>query len=150
VRAPASKIVREVMQLPGIVLQRHDKLTALVERTREIPAIATAVVYPCDENSLEGTLEAADEEMIVPILVGPAGLIKAAAIKIGRKLDGIELVDAPDSHAAAARAVGLVREGRAEQLMKGSLHSDEILGAVVGREAGLRTPRRISHVFVMD
>jgi len=150
VRAPTAKIVREVAELPELTLRRHDKLAAVIERTREIPAIPTAVAFPCDESSLNGALEAAEEGMIVPILVGPRALIEAAAGRLGRELGAVEIVDAADSHDAAARAVALVRDGRAELLMKGSLHSDEILAAVIARDTGLRTRRRVSHVFVMD
>jgi phosphate acetyltransferase len=128
----------------------HARYEQLLARARLLPPVRTAVAHPCDEFSLAGALEAAGLGLIEPILVGPLARIRAAAAKLGRSLDGIELVDAEHSHAAAAIAVAVVKEGRAESLMKGSLHSDELLGAVVSREGGLRTSRRISHCFVMD
>ena len=108
------------------------------------------MAHPCDESSLAGAVDAARLGLIAPILVGPEARIKAVAEKSGIDLTGFEIVDAPHSQAAAARAVELVREGRAEALMKGSLHSDELMGEVVKRDTGLRTSRRISHCFVMD
>jgi phosphotransacetylase len=108
------------------------------------------VAHPCEENALAGALEAAELGLIQPILVGPVAKIEQVARESGADLDGLELVDAPHSHAAADAAVELVRNGKAELLMKGSLHSDELLGAVVARDTGLRTGRRVSHVFIMD
>ena len=110
----------------------------------------TAVAHPCEATALAGAVEASENRLIVPILVGPAGKIGEIAKANGIRLDQVRIVDAPHSHAAAAKAVQLVREGQAELLMKGSLHTDELLGAVVARETGLRTGRRISHVFIMD
>ncbi|MBW8838108.1 MAG: bifunctional enoyl-CoA hydratase/phosphate acetyltransferase, partial [Burkholderia sp.] len=110
----------------------------------------TAVAHPCDESSLAGAVDAAKLGLIKPILVGPKARIGAAAEKSRINISGFELVDAEHSHDSAAKAVALVREGRAECLMKGSLHTDELMGAVVSREGGLRTARRISHAFVMD
>ena len=112
--------------------------------------VPTAVAHPCDESSLTGAVDAAKMGLIAPILVGPAARIKAVAEKCGLDISAFEIVDTPHSHASAAEAVRLVREGRAECLMKGSLHTDELMGAVVAREGGLRTARRISHCFVMD
>ena len=126
------------------------KYERLLERCRGLAPIPTAVAWPCDETSLAGAMDAAAQGLIAPLLVGPAATIAQLAKKHGVDLRGAEVVDVDDSHAAAARAVALVREGRAELLMKGSLHSDEILGAVVSKEGGLRTGRRLSHVFVMD
>ena len=126
------------------------KYESLLERCRGLDPIPTAVAWPCDETSLAGAIDAAKQGLITPILVGPAAKIaevaKAHKIDVGRT----EIVDVGDSHAAAARAVQLVREGKAELLMKGSLHSDEILGAVVAKESGLRAGRRLTHVFLMD
>jgi phosphotransacetylase len=110
----------------------------------------TAVAHPCEATALEGAVEAAGHGLITPILVGPAAKIQEVAAESGIDLSGAQIVDAPHSHASAARAVELVRLGKAEVLMKGSLHSDELLGAVVAKETGLRTGRRISHVFIMD
>ena len=106
--------------------------------------------HPCEASALAGAVEAAQKKLIVPILVGPAAKIAETAKSAGLDLGGLEIIDVPDSHAAAEKAVALVREGRAEVLMKGSLHTDELLSAVVSREKGLRTGRRISHAFLMD
>jgi len=126
------------------------KYEILLERCRGLAPIPTAVAHPCEETALAGAIEAARIGLITPILVGPAARIREIAKKAGIELGGVEIVDAPHSHAAADRAVALVREGRAELLMKGSLHSDEILAAIVSKETGLRTGRRISHAFIMD
>ncbi|QFR32703.1 phosphate acetyltransferase [Ancylobacter sp. TS-1] len=128
----------------------HGKYERLIARAGEVGALPTAVAHPCDASSLRGALDAADAHLIVPILVGPEARIRAVAEAEGLDLTGIEIVDAPHSVASAAKAVELVRAGRAAFLMKGSLHSDELLGAVTARETGLRTGRRISHVFIMD
>jgi phosphate acetyltransferase len=128
----------------------HEKYQRLIDAAKESPPIATAVAHPCSATSLAGALDAAKLGLIRPILVGPTAKIVAAAKQLGRDLSDCELVDAPHSHAAAAAAVQLVTRGRAEALMKGSLHTDELLGAVVKRDTGLRTARRISHGFVLD
>jgi phosphotransacetylase len=112
--------------------------------------VPTAVAHPCETSALAGAIEAAQKGLIAPILVGPAAKIDELARSSGIHLGSAEIVDAPHSHASAAKAVELIRQGRAELLMKGSLHTDELLGAVVARETGLRTGRRISHVFLMD
>ena len=130
--------------------RKHEKYERLLQRAREFPPVTTAVAHPCDESSLTGAVDAAKMGLIKPILVGPKARIDAVAAKCKLDLSGFERVDAPHSHASAAEAVRLVREGRAECLMKGSLHTDELMGAVVSREGGLRTARRISHCFVMD
>jgi phosphotransacetylase len=126
------------------------KYDRLLERCAGLPPVPTAVVHPCEQSALAGALEAAEKGLIDPVIVGPAGKIAEIANASKLRLSGVEVIDTPHSHASAAVAVQLVREGRAELLMKGSLHSDELLGAVVARDAGLRTGRRISHVFVMD
>ena len=125
------------------------KYERLLERCASLEPIPTAVAHPCEATALAGAVEAAEKGLIVPILVGPAAKIKATAESAGIDIGGLEIVDAEHSQAAAARAVGLVREGRAEILMKGSLHTDELMAAVVSRD-GLRTGRRISHAFIMD
>ena len=125
------------------------KYERLLARCKGLPPTPTAVAYPCDQVSLEGALEAAKLGLIAPILVGPAENIKAVAAKYRFDITGCEIVDAPDSETAAAKAVEQVRLGRAEALMKGSLHTDELMGAVVRRDTGLRTARRISHCFVI-
>lgn len=134
----------------GTPAPRHEKYERLVAACRSIAPVPTAVVHPCDATSLGGAVDAAKEGFIAPILVGPAARIRAVAQAEGIDLAPYEIVDAPHSHAAAAAAVALVREGRASLLMKGSLHTDELLHAVAKREGGLRTERRISHVFIMD
>src|SRR5262245_31648040 len=126
------------------------KYDRLLERCRGLDPIPTAVAYPCEETALAGAIDAAAKGLITPILVGPAATINELAKAKGINLGGARIVDVPDSHTAAAKAVELVRTGEAELLMKGSLHSDEILGAVVAKESGLRSGRRLSHVFIMD
>ena len=128
----------------------HDKFQRLVERAQREAPVVTAVVHPCDQVSLESAVEAARLRLIVPILVGPESRIREEAEKGGVDIGAFEIVDAAHSHDSAARAVEQVRCGKAEALMKGSLHTDELMGAVVSREAGLRTARRISHCFIMD
>jgi phosphate acetyltransferase len=128
----------------------HDKYDRLIAACKGLPPTPTAVAHPCDESALAGALDAAGLGLIAPILVGPEARIRAVAAKAGLDLGNLEIVDAPHSVESAARAVSLVREGRAEALMKGSLHTDELMAAVVRRETGLRTARRISHCFVMD
>jgi len=128
----------------------HRKLHVLIAAAQKHAPAKTAVAHPCDSSSLEGVMEAARLGLIDPILVGPESRIRAVALEAKLDLGQTEIVDAKHSHDAAAKAVALVREGRAEVLMKGSLHTDEIMGAVVARETGLRTSRRISHCFVMD
>ena len=128
----------------------HEKYDRLIARCRSLPPTPTAVAHPCDRSSLEGAVQAAEGGLIVPILVGPADRIAAVAKEHGLDISRYEVVDAEHSHAAAETAVRLVREGRAEALMKGSLHTDELMAAVVRRETGLRTARRVSHCFVMD
>jgi phosphotransacetylase len=126
------------------------KYERLLEKCRGLAPVSTAVAYPCEKSALAGALEAAEEGLIEPILVGPAVQIEAIAHQSGLDLSRSSIVDATDSLCAARRAVELVRQGEAELLMKGSLHTDELLGAVVARDTGLRTGRRISHVFIMD
>jgi phosphotransacetylase len=126
------------------------KYESLLERCRNLEAVPTAVAHPCEESALAGAVEAGAKGLIIPILVGPVKKIRDVAAKHGIDLGTLRIVDVPHSVAAAAKAVELVRTGEAELLMKGSLHTDELLGAVVARETGLRTGRRLSHVFIMD
>jgi len=128
----------------------HEKYQRLIDASKELPVVVTAVAHPCDQTSLAGAIDAATRGLIRPILVGPRAKIEAVARQHKLDITNVELVDAPHSHAAAAQAVRLVTEGRAEALMKGSLHTDELLGAVVKRDTGLRTARRLSHAFVLD
>jgi phosphate acetyltransferase len=129
---------------------QHDKFRRLVEVAQKHAPATTAIAHPCDQVSLESAVEARRMKLIEPILVGQKDKIAKAAGDAGIDLGDIEIVDAAHSHDAAAKAVALVREGRAEALMKGSLHTDELMSAVVARETGLRTGRRISHCFIMD
>ena len=126
------------------------KYERLLQRCVGLNPVWTAVAHPCEATALRGALEASRKGLITPLLVGPAAKITATADSAGIDLGETDIVDTPHSHASAATAVDLVRKGRAELLMKGSLHTDELLAAVVSREAGLRTGRRISHVFIMD
>jgi len=128
----------------------HAKYERLIARAKQVPPAKTMVVHPCDESSLRGAAEAAGAGIIVPVLVGPVAKITAAARAHGVDIKAFELVDAPHSEAAAAKAVELVQQGKGELLMKGSLHTDELMRAVTSKTGGLRTARRISHVFVMD
>jgi phosphate acetyltransferase len=129
---------------------KHEKYQRLIEACKQLPPTPTAVAHPCDASSLEGAMTAARMGLIVPFLVGPRERIKSVAAAAGIDLSGAEIVDTAHSEASAAAAVQLVREGKAEALMKGSLHTDELMAAVVQRETGLRTARRVSHCFVMD
>ena len=126
------------------------KYEQLLARCQRLAAVPTAVAHPCEATALAGAVEAAQLGLIVPLLVGPAAKIAQVASSGRIDLGRFEVIDVPHSHAAAAKAVELVRGGRAEILMKGSLHTDELMGAVVARDGGLRTARRISHAFVMD
>jgi phosphate acetyltransferase len=131
-------------------LREHDKYDALIRSCAALAPVRTAVAHPCDEASLRGALKAGNAHIILPILVGPELRIRALAKSIGLDLDGVRIVDQPHSHAAAAKAVELVRAGEVDALMKGSLHTDELMAEVVRSDTGIRTARRISHVFVMD
>lgn len=133
-----------------IIEDMFDGYGMLMEACKSREAVITAVVHPCDQVSLSGAVEAAAQGLIVPVLVGPEARIRSIALEHGIDISGYRIVDAAHSHDSAVRAVELVRNGEAEVLMKGSLHSDEVLEAVLNREHGLRTGRRISHVFVMD
>ena len=130
--------------------RKHDKYQRLIDFCKTLPPTPTAVAHPCDESSLRGAVDAAAMGLIAPILVGPRARIEAVAKEHGLDISGLPIVDAAYSQESAARAVALVREGRAEALMKGSLHTDELMGEVVKRDTGLRTARRVSHCFVMD
>ncbi|RIK67852.1 MAG: phosphate acetyltransferase [Planctomycetota bacterium] len=130
--------------------RRTDAYMELLRRCKPLEPAITAVAFPCEESALAGPVEAAKAGLISPILVGPRQQIRAVATSVGLNIDSYEIEDVPDAHAAAARAVELVRTARAEILMKGSLHTDELMGAVVASATGLRTGRRISHAFVMS
>jgi phosphate acetyltransferase len=128
----------------------HDKYDRLIAVARKHPPMATAVAHPCDAVSLESAIEGARLGLLKPILVGPHARVLDVAARAGLDIGDFELVDSQHSHDSAAKAVELVRAGRAEALMKGSLHTDELMGAVVARDTGIRTARRLSHCFVMD
>jgi phosphate acetyltransferase len=128
----------------------HAKYDALIARCASLPAVPTAVVHPCDAASLDGALQAAAAGLIVPLLVGPEARIRRVAAEAGLDIAACRIVDTPHSHASAAKGVELVHSGEASALMKGSLHTDELMGAVVAHDGGIRTNRRVSHVFVMD
>jgi len=132
------------------VATRHEKHEHLIAAAQKQAAIKVAVAHPCDESSMRGVGEAMRLRLIEPILVGPVERIRRAAEQVSLDIGGVELVDAQHSHASAAKAVELVRAGKAEALMKGSLHTDELMGAVVSGATGIRTERRISHCFIMD
>jgi phosphate acetyltransferase/phosphate butyryltransferase len=149
--APHDKVRRPRVLLPEVKLHvQGAQYAKLIAATEALAPVRTAVVHPCDVLSVTGALDAARQGMIVPLLVGPKGKIEAAAKAARRSLEGIELLDVPHSHAAAEAAVALVRAGKAEALMKGALHTDELMDAVVDATLGLRTERRMSHVYVLD
>jgi phosphate acetyltransferase len=129
---------------------RGAKYERLIARAVEAGALSTVVVHPCDETSLSGAMEAASRGLIRPLLVGPTDKIASVAAEHRIDISSCEIVDAAHSDDSAAKGVALIREGRGELLMKGSLHTDELLRQVTSRERGLRTARRISHVFIMD
>jgi phosphate acetyltransferase len=129
---------------------RHVKFQRLVDEARKLQPTKTAIVHPCNQVSLESAIEAARLGLIAPILVGPEARIRAVAARAGLDIGGMPIVDAEHSHESADKAVELVRLGQAEALMKGSLHTDELMGAVVAHGTGIRTSRRISHCFVLD
>jgi phosphate acetyltransferase len=141
----------EAVLSPGAqTTPQHAKFKDLVARAQRNPEAIAAVAHPCDRISLASAVEAARLKLIAPMLVGPRTRIAQVADEHGIDISGFEIIDAAHSNESAAKAVELVKHGRAETVMKGSLHSDELMGAVVSREAGLRTARRISHCFIMD
>lgn len=149
--APTEKIKRPLTEMPRAYLHEHgERLNALVDKARAYAPIRTGVVHPVNKISIEGVVGAIEKDLIAPVLIGPQAKIEAAAAEAGFDLQGVEVVDAPHSHAAAAKAVALVREGKLDALMKGALHTDEIMSEVVSQTNGLRTERRISHTYVMD
>ena len=148
--APTEKIRRPRVALPEVQLRRHDRYAELIARCSELAPIPTAVAYPCDKVSLEGAVRAAEARLISPVLVGPEAKIRSVAATEGLDIAAYEIVNTEHSHAAAAKAVALARAGKVEALMKGSLHTDELMHEVTATETGLRTARRISHAFIMD
>jgi phosphate acetyltransferase len=150
VRIPAERVTLRPEARPDIILHHHRHLEQLMRRSAAAPPLTVAVAWPCDRDSLLGALEARRQGAMQPILVGSRAAIEATAAAAEVSLDGCELIEADTPHEAAAIAVRLCRESRAGTLMKGSLHTDELMAAVVAREGGLRGARRISHVFAMD
>jgi phosphate acetyltransferase len=130
--------------------RKHAKYDALIYACHALAPVRTAVVHPCDETSLRAAFEAAEAKIIRPLLIGPEARIRTLAATFKLDISAQRIIDAPFSHASAARAVEIVRSGEADALMKGSLHTDELLAEVTKEETGLRTSRRISHVFIMD
>jgi phosphate acetyltransferase len=151
VLAPTTKVRQPKTQLHEVSLRRrHHVFEDLVERCKALEPISVAVCHPCDQVSLEGPLEAYKAGLIEPILVGPEAKIRSVAEEFGMDIAGLRIIDTIHSHDSAEKAVALCRSGEAEALMKGSLHTDEMMHEVASRERGLRTSRRISHVFIMD
>ena len=130
--------------------RQHEKYESLIYACHALAPVRTAVAHPCDETSLRGAVEAAEAKIIKPVLVGPEARIRTLAASLNLDISKFELVATPYSHASAAKAVEIVRKGEADALMKGSLHTDELMAEVVNKDTGIRTARRISHVFIMD
>ncbi len=151
VLAPTEKIKRLRIHLPEVTVSDKElRYQHLLSMTDGLEPVRIAVAHPCDVESLAGPLQAAAEGLVIPVLVGPEAKIRAVAEAEGFELAGVEIVDVPHSHAAADKAVAMARNGEVEAVMKGSLHTDELMSAVVNKAHGLRTERRISHVFVAE
>jgi phosphate acetyltransferase len=150
VRAPTRRIAYSDLATPEVLVRHGDVFARLFKRCEGLPAVSCAVVHPCDLDSLAGPLEAAKRGLIVPVLVGPQAKIRAVAKAHGLDLGSHRILDAEHSQEAATKAVAMARAGEVDSLMKGSLHTDELMAAVVPSATGLRTARRISHVFVID
>ena len=148
--APREKFDRDGVDVPGLVVQRHRHFEALLERARPLPAMPTAVVCPDDANSLGGALLASKEGIITPILIGRRSGIEATAKAEGTDISALEIIDVEGDSAAAATACQLVHEGRVAAVMKGHLHTDDLLKPMLEKGTGLRIGRRFTHVFVMD
>jgi phosphate acetyltransferase len=151
VLAPSEKVKLHRAQMPEVrVHDTAERYRHLIERTKGMAAIDMAVVYPCHAESLGGALSAAEAGLIRPVLIGPRAQMEEAARALGADLAGYEVIDVDHGHDAAVKAVELARAGKVKALMKGSLHTDAIMGAVVATASGLRTDRRVSHIFYMD
>ena len=148
--APTERINYTDIATPEVIFRRTDVFARLIKTCEGMPPVVCAVVHPCDQDSLLGPLEAAKRNLITPVLVGPEAKIREAALAAGVDISPFRIVDTEHSHAAADKAVAMARAGEVDALMKGSLHTDELMAAVVPSATGLRTKRRISHVFVMD
>jgi len=150
VAAPTARLRYSNIATPEVILRRNDGFAPLFARCRGLAPVPCGIVHPCDRDALLGPIEAAKRGLITPVLVGPAAKIRAVAAAEGVDLTPYRIVDVEHSHAAARQAVAMVRAGELDALMKGSLHTDELMAAVVDGATGLRTERRVSHVFVMD
>jgi phosphate butyryltransferase len=150
VQAPDAARSFDGAEVPGLTVQSHRHFDALLARAEPLPPLPTVVVCPESPDALMGAMLGRAHTLIDPIFVGSPAKIAAAAVEAGADITGIEIIDIPDHRAAALRAVALIHEGRARALMKGHLHTDQLLHAILKKETGLRTNRRLSHVFVMD
>ncbi len=150
VTAPRLSTTYSEMVPPQITVRRSDEFVKLLKACVKVPPVPCAIAYPCDHDSLLGPIEAAERRIIRPVLVGPEDRIREVARAAGIDISSYRIVSVPHSHEAAEKAVEMARNGEVEALMKGSLHTDELMGAVVKSDTGLRTAKRISHVFVMD
>nr|WP_321361678.1 bifunctional enoyl-CoA hydratase/phosphate acetyltransferase [uncultured Hyphomonas sp.] len=148
--APKDSVRVKRRHMPGIRLRRHDRYDAFIARAKDSPTVRAAIVHPCSAIAIQGAVEVRDEDLLEPVLIGPRAKIEAAAEEAGVSLDGFDIIETEHSHAAAAKAVEMAVNGDVAVLVKGSLHTDELLGAVVAHDSGLRTERRISHVYAMD
>ena len=147
--APKKKISRPLAELPKVHLRRESRYLELLQACESLPPVTTAVVHPCSDDALTGPVQAAEAGLIKPILVGPEEKIRAVAEAEGLDISPYPLISVEHSHLAAEQGVALVRSGEAEALMKGSLHTDELLHAVLARDTGIRTERRLSHCFAL-
>jgi phosphate acetyltransferase len=150
VTAPRLSTTYSDMVPPQITVRRSDEFVKLLKACEKVPPVPCAIAYPCDHDSLLGPIEAAERKIIQPVLVGPEDRIREVARAAGIDIGPYRIVSVPNSHEAAEKAVEMARNGEVEALMKGSLHTDELMGAAVKSDTGLRTAKRISHVFVMD
>jgi phosphotransacetylase/acyl dehydratase len=150
VAAPSERIAYSNVATPELILRRNDGFAKVFARCKPLPPVTCAIVHPCDRSSLTGAIEAARAGLIVPVLVGPPAKIRAVAKAEGIDIEACQLVAADHSHASVERAIEMANAGSVDALMKGSLHTDELMAAVVAGATGLRTNRRMSHVFVMD
>jgi len=150
VAAPTRRISYTDLATPEVIFRRTDVFAQLIRTCAGLPPVVCAIVYPCDRDSLLGSLQAAERKLIDPVLIGPEGAIRETALAAGADISAYRIVDAENGPAAAQKAVAMARAGEVEALMKGSLHTDELMAAVVPSATGLRTTRRISHIFVMD
>jgi phosphotransacetylase/acyl dehydratase len=148
--APTEKVRRPRIEMPEVRVATHDHYHRLLEQARSADPVLTAIIHPCSAAAIQAAVEAAEAGLIAPILIGPPAKIAQAAREAGADISALPIVDVPHSHAAADKGVEMVRAGQARLLMKGSLHTDELMAAIICRETGLRTERRISHAYVMS